>query len=96
MRPPDVRSGPDTTPGRSHKDSTTADEAKATVYGAWDGAGELAAWRCWTWRAQHGCGCGRAADCLLYDPLPVHAEQPCRGMFGDGGSWRPCCRAGAA
>ena len=28
-------------------------------------AHDLAAWRCWTWRIRHGCGCGREADCLL-------------------------------
>jgi hypothetical protein len=31
MRPPDKRSGPDTTPGRSHKDSDLAAEAKPTI-----------------------------------------------------------------
>jgi hypothetical protein len=81
MRAPDKRSGPDTTPGRSQKDSTTADEAKATVH----------AWRCWSWRTRHGCGCPAADDCLLITPLPVHAAQPCRGEFGGGGRWRPCC-----
>ena len=33
-----------------------------------------AAWRCFTWRTSHGCGCFRAADCLLNEPLPVHAD----------------------
>jgi hypothetical protein len=32
-QPPDKRNGPGTTPGRSHKNSTTADEAKASVHG---------------------------------------------------------------
>jgi hypothetical protein len=90
-RPPGrKRNGPDTTPGRPHKHSTTAHEAKATVHGAVDTAGELAAWACWTWRHRHGCGCGWAADCLLNEPLPVHPDQPCRGEFTSGG-WRPCC-----
>jgi hypothetical protein len=56
-------------------------------------AHDLAAWRCWTWRNRHGCRCGRPADCLLYDPLPVHLLQPCPGEFGAGGKWKPCCRA---
>ena len=32
------------------------------------------AWRCWTWRVQHACGCGRVADCILARPLPLHAD----------------------
>ncbi len=59
-------------------------------------AHDLAAWQCWTWRTVHGCGCGRVADCLLYDALPVHATQPCPGQFGAGGQWQPCCWTGAA
>jgi hypothetical protein len=56
----------------------------------------LDAWRCWSWRTRHACGCPTADDCLLVSPLPVHDPQPCRGMFGDGGRWRPCCGRGAA
>lgn len=84
-RPPGKRNGPDTTPGRSRKHSTTADEAKAT----------LAAWRCWTWRERHGCGCSLPADCLLLTALPVHSPQPCAGEFTAAG-WAPHCRDGAA
>jgi hypothetical protein len=58
------------------------------------GAGE-AAWRCWTWRTVHGCGCGEPADCLLATPLPVHPPQPCPGQFGGNGQWQPCCRGAA-
>jgi hypothetical protein len=50
-----------------------------------------AAVRCFTWRTVHGCGCGQAADCQLNSPLPFHPDQPCRGKFGDGGKWQPCC-----
>lgn len=59
-------------------------------------ADELAPWRCWTHRARHACGCGRPADCLLNDPLPVHEPQPCPGIFGPDGRWQPHCRDGAA
>jgi hypothetical protein len=58
-------------------------------------AHDLAAWRCWTWRIRHGCGCGRTADCLLTGPLPVHPAQPCRGEFTPAG-WRPCCGRAAS
>ena len=73
MAPPDKRTGPGVTTPQSRigKDSTTADEAKATVH----------ARRCFTWRTVHACGCGTPADCQLAMPLPVHAEQPCRGEF---------------
>jgi hypothetical protein len=56
-------------------------------------AAGLAAWRCWSW---HCCGCIHADDCILLGPLPVHADQPCRGMFGDSGTWQSCCTAGGA
>lgn len=29
---------------------------------------DLAAWRCWTWRPRHRCGCSRPADCLVLGP----------------------------
>jgi hypothetical protein len=43
-RPPGKRNGPDTTPGRSRKHSTLADEAAAIIARGSDGAGELRAW----------------------------------------------------
>jgi hypothetical protein len=69
--------------------------------GAQDGHGGgnvnaiLDALRCWSWRNAHGCGCPTADDCLLVTPLPVHPLQPCRGEFGGGGRWRPCCQGAA-
>jgi hypothetical protein len=47
--------------------------------------------RCWSWRTRHACDCGTPADCLLWARLPIHEPQPCRGEFGGGGRWRPCC-----
>src|SRR6266487_3791253 len=35
-----------------------------------------AAWRCWSWRAVHCCGCGRPGDCLLTTPPSVPCDQP--------------------
>jgi hypothetical protein len=81
-RPPSEAVAPDQTPGLS--------------LSRWGySPAEAAAWRCWTWRALHGCGCGRAADCQLWQPVPVHAEQPCPGMYGGSGRWQPCCRGAA-
>jgi hypothetical protein len=34
-------------------------------------------------------------DALAGLPIPA-LPQPCRGMFGEGGTWRPCCGRGAA
>jgi hypothetical protein len=33
-------------------------------------------------------------DALAGLPIPAH-PQPCRGMFGAGGKWQPCCRGAA-
>jgi hypothetical protein len=52
----------------------------------------LDAYRCWTWRHRHPCGCLTADDCTLNDPLPLRDEDPpCRGQFGPAGRWLPCC-----
>jgi hypothetical protein len=80
-QPPDKRSGPDTTPDRSHKNSTTAGEAESTVTDA--------AWRCWSWRAVHCCGCGRPGDCLVLVPPP--GPWCCPGEFGPDGRFRQHC-----
>jgi len=66
-----------------------------TVQHAPEAAGELAAWRCWTWRDRHRCPCLRLADCLLHGPLPIHEPQPCAGEFTPAG-WQPHCQDGAA
>jgi hypothetical protein len=63
-QPPDKRNGPHASTGRRQPPQTTTDSVAA----------EQAAWRCFTWRTSHGCGCGKAADCLLNEPLPVHAD----------------------
>jgi hypothetical protein len=78
--------------------SPTAKRAEVifTVAAEGDSASEMAALRCWTWRLVHLCGCPTADDCLLHQPLPIHPEQPCRGEYGDGGKWRPCCRRGVS
>ncbi len=86
MRPPDNKAG-------RPRQGRPATSAPATALDALTVPRELAAWRCWTHRARHACGCGRAADCLLNDPLPVHAPQPCAGQFGEDGRWRAHCRA---
>jgi hypothetical protein len=56
---------------------------------------ELTAWRCWTWRLRHCCGCGVPADCVLLDPLPVHPPQRCHGAEFTAEGVRPCCRDAA-
>jgi hypothetical protein len=86
------------TPGRPSASATAKrPNAAPTVAAAGEAAAVVkpAAWRCWTWRARHGCGCWRAADCLLSQPLPVHPDQPCRGMYDGGGQWRSCCEGAA-
>jgi hypothetical protein len=79
VRPPDSRRG------RQHSGLNGIDGTGSDVSHILD------AWRCWSWRTRHACDCGSPADCLLWAPLPVHDAQPCRGEFGDGGRWRPCC-----
>jgi hypothetical protein len=51
--------------------------------------------RCWANRDRHGCGCLYPDDCVLNGPLPVHDDQPCPGMRGNGGTWQPHCRDAA-
>jgi hypothetical protein len=88
---------PDTRERRPRPEGGAQDAANVTARVASGEAGgrELAALRCWTWRAWHLCGCPTADDCLLHKTLLIHPEQPCRGMFGDGGKWQPCCRGAA-
>jgi hypothetical protein len=93
LAPPDRPRGRPTDRTASRKSSShPATGTEASVATPADTVSELAARRCWTWRTVHGCGCGQAADCQLNSPLPFHPDQPCRGMFGDGGKWQPCCR----
>lgn len=48
--------------------------------------------RCWTWRPEHCCGCGTAADCVLGDSPPVRDESPsCPGQYGGDGTWTRHC-----
>jgi hypothetical protein len=41
----------------------------------------IEALRCWSWRRKHRCWCPSAEDCLLTQPLPVHADSGGRGQF---------------
>ena len=40
----------------------------------------VSAWRCWSWRTRHACGCGTPADCQLWAPAarPRRAAVPRR------------------
>jgi hypothetical protein len=76
------------------------EECRPGKSGIHDAAGSdvspiLGVQRCWSWQIRHRCDCRKPGDCLLNEPLPVHQDQPCRGMFGDGGKWQPCCRGAA-
>jgi hypothetical protein len=96
LAPPDKRSpGEVTTPhqGRTHEDTTIATGMSDVKVTSADD--DPAALRCWTWRTVHGCGCPTADDCLLLAPLPVHDDQPCRGMYGGNGQWHACCEGAA-
>ena len=35
---------------------------------------DLAAHRCWTWRAEHLCGCLSPGDCILAEPPKFHEQ----------------------
>jgi hypothetical protein len=87
-----------TTPQGQKPDTTTTTRPASalTVAPGGDRTADMAAWRCWTWKTRHACGCETAGDCQLLEPLPIHGNQGCRGMFGAGGRWMPCCGRGAA
>ena len=55
----------------NQRQSATWEARNSDAAGGWTGTGsppaadEDAAWRCWSWRGVHACGCESPADCLL-------------------------------
>jgi hypothetical protein len=86
--PPDKRSGPDTTPDRSHKDSDLAAEAKSTIAASTDSEAVLAK----LWRLRDHYGYFTRAE--LGAPAP-RGHWECPGEFGPDGRFRAHCGSAA-